>query len=75
MRAAARITSGALRETSALVGFESLGRTSYRLAAQTQRRSALRLRRRTWWLAGSGARTGTQRISGKEEEEELDTAF
>lgn len=62
---AAEITSDESRETSALVESVSLGRTACRLAARTQRRSASLLRRRTWWLAGSGVRTGTRRISVK----------
>lgn len=62
------ITSDAPRETSALVGCESLGRRAYRLAAQTQPRSASRPRRRTWWLTGSAAKSGTRRISGKDAE-------
>lgn len=60
------ITSDAPRETSALVGYESLGRRAYRLAAQTRRHSALQPHRRTWWLTGSAAKSGTQRISGKD---------
>lgn len=61
----AAITSDAPRETSALVGYESLGHRAYRRAARTRRHSALRPRRRTWWLTGSAARSGTQRISGE----------
>lgn len=60
------ITSDAPRETSALAGYESLDRRVYRLAAQTQPHSASRPRRRTWWLTGSAAKSGTQRISGKD---------
>lgn len=60
------ITSDALRETSALGGYESLDRRPYRLAARTQRRSALPPRQRTWWLTGSAAKSGTRRISGKD---------
>lgn len=62
--------SDALRGTSALVGYESLGRTAYRLAAQTRPRSALRPRRRTWWLTGSAAKSGTQRISGRDRKQQ-----
>lgn len=65
----AAIMSDAPRGTSALWGCASPARTACRPAAQTQPRSAWPPRRRTWWLAGSAARSGTQRKSRRDGEE------
>lgn len=65
-RGGAAIMSDAPRGTLALWGCASPGRTACRPAAQTPPRSAWPPRRRTWWLTGSAATSGTQMRSGKD---------